>query len=109
MTTLNGGTNIVETTRAATAGGLSPEIQVLLFALSVPGLFCLMLLLGRRLKRRHGVQIGWLYHPFALGVAVSLSGVILGLKWPFLYHAEWATVIFGSVFLIALVDRYLWG
>jgi small-conductance mechanosensitive channel len=103
---LNDGTNIVDT--AGTAGGLAPEIQVLLFALSVPGLFCLMLLLGRWLKRQHGVQLGWLYHPFALGVAVYLSGVILRLHWPFLYHANWATVIFGSVFLIALVDRYLW-
>jgi small-conductance mechanosensitive channel/CRP-like cAMP-binding protein len=104
---LNGGTNIVDTSGGATIG-LSPEVQVLLFALAVPGLFCLMLLLGRRLKHRHGVQLGWLYHPFALGVAVYLSGIILGLKWPFLYHAQWVTVIFGSVFLIALVDRYLW-
>lgn len=103
---MNDGTNIVDTT--GTTGGLTPEIQVLLFALSVPGLFCLMLLLGRWLKRKHGVQLGWLYHPFALGIAVYFSEIILGLKWVFLYHAEWATVIFGSVFLIALVDRYLW-
>lgn len=106
-TTLNNGTTIID--RTGILGHLPPEIQVLLFALSVPGLFCLMLLLGRRLKRRHGVQLGWLYHPFALGIAVCVPGMILGLTWPFLYHAEWATVIFASVFLIALVDRYVWG
>jgi len=105
-TTLNDGTNIVDTT--GTTGGLSPEIQVLLFALSVPGLFCLMIMLGRWLKRKRGVQLGWLYHPFALGVAVYFSGLILRLNWPILYHAEWVTLIFCSVFLIALVDRYLW-
>jgi small-conductance mechanosensitive channel/CRP-like cAMP-binding protein len=87
---------------------LSPALQVLLFALAVPGLFCLMLLLGRYLKRRHGVQLGWLYHPFGLGMAIYFSGKLIGLTWPWLYHAEWVTLIFGSLFLIALVDRYVW-
>ena len=67
-----------------------------------------MLVMGRRLKRQHGVQLGWLYHPFALGIAVFLSRELLGLTWPWLYHAELATVILGALFLIALVDRYVW-
>jgi small-conductance mechanosensitive channel/CRP-like cAMP-binding protein len=87
---------------------MSPALQVVLFALSVPGLFCLMLLLGRYLKRSHGVQLGWLYHPFALGIAIYFSGKLIGLNWIWLYHAQWVTLIFGALFLIALVDRYVW-
>ena len=92
----------------AIPGHLPPAIQVLLFALSVPGLYCLMVLWGRLLKRRHGVRLGWLYHLFALAVVVYISGELLGLDWPFLPHVAWATVILGSLFLIALVDRYVW-
>ncbi len=83
-------------------------LQVVFFALSVPGLFFLMLVLGRYLKRKHGVQLGWLYHPFALGIAVFLSGQAFRLTWFWLIHAYWATVILGALFLIALVDRYIW-
>lgn len=67
-----------------------------------------MFFMGRYLKRGHGVQLGWLYHFFALGIAVYYSGKILDLTWPFLFHVGWATVILGSIFLIALVDRYIW-
>ena len=87
---------------------MSPTLQVLLFALAVPGLFLLMLFLGRWLKRQRGVQLGWLYHPFALGLVIFCSGEMIGLTWPFLTHVGWATVILGSLFLIALVDRYVW-
>jgi small-conductance mechanosensitive channel/CRP-like cAMP-binding protein len=41
-------------------------------------------------------------------MAIYFSGKMLGLTWSFLYHAEWVTLIFGSLFLIALVDRYVW-
>lgn len=67
-----------------------------------------MLLMGRYLKRRHGVQLGWLYHLFALGVVVYFSGIMLRITWPFLYDVGSATVILGSLFLIALIDRYIW-
>ena len=103
---MNGSTNIGEAGGATSS--LSLTVQVLLFALSVPGLFCLMLLLGRYLKRKHEVQLGWLYHPFALGMAVFISGEVLGLTWPFLSYAYSATVILGALFIIALVDRYVW-
>jgi small-conductance mechanosensitive channel len=67
-----------------------------------------MLLTGRYLKRSHGVKLGWLYHLFAIGIAIYYAGKILGATWPFLYHVGWGTVVLGSVFLIALVDRYVW-
>ncbi|MGO8764460.1 MAG: cyclic nucleotide-binding domain-containing protein [Limisphaerales bacterium] len=102
---LNDTTNIVE---ATAAGNLTPAMQWLFFALSVPGFYCLLVLMGRRLKRRQGVRLGWLYHLFALGLVVFLAGKLIGLTWPILYHIGWATVILGSLFLIALVDRYVW-
>jgi small-conductance mechanosensitive channel/CRP-like cAMP-binding protein len=83
-------------------------LRILVFVLAVPGLYFLMVLLGRRLKRRHGVKLGWLYHPFALGCALYFPATLLGLNWPFVVHLGEATVILGAVFLIALVDRYVW-
>jgi small-conductance mechanosensitive channel len=103
---LNGTTNIIQT--AGLAKDLSPADQILLFALLVPILYFLMFLMGRYLKRGHGVQLGWLYHLFAIGIAIYYSGRILALTWPFLYHVGWVSVILGSLFLIALVDRYVW-
>lgn len=67
-----------------------------------------MVLLGRQLKRKHGVRLGWLYHFFSLGFAIYLPAVLLELDWPFIHHVGAATVVFGAVFLVSLVDRYVW-
>jgi small-conductance mechanosensitive channel/CRP-like cAMP-binding protein len=80
----------------------------LAFILAVPGIYCLMVFLGRRLKRRHGVRLGWLYHIFGLALAIYLPAVGLKLTWPFLQHLGAAVSILGATFLIALVDRYVW-
>jgi small-conductance mechanosensitive channel/CRP-like cAMP-binding protein len=103
---LNGTTNILETNGVLKT--LPEPEEVILFAVLVAVIYFLMFFMGRYLKRGHGVQLGWLYHFFALGIAIYYSGKILALTWPFLYHVGWVTVIFGSVFLIALVDRYVW-
>src|SRR2546428_7118243 len=79
-----------------------------MLAVATPGLYCLLLLAGRQLKRRHGVRLGWLYHLFALGLAVYLPALLLNLQWPFLRHLGAAVVILGATFIIALVDRYIW-
>src|SRR5437764_12470225 len=79
----------------------------LLFALSVPGLYCLLVLGGCRLKRKHGVRLGVLYHLFALCLAVYAPALYLDLPWTFLHHLGAAVVVLGATFLIALVDRYL--
>lgn len=78
------------------------------FALSVPGLYSLMVLLGRRLKRKHGVRLGVLYHLFGICLAVFISGKLLELRWPFLHHLGAVTVLLGATFVIALVERYVW-
>jgi small-conductance mechanosensitive channel len=83
-------------------------LQILLVALIAPILYYLMLLLGRRLKRKHGVRLGVLYHVFSLGFAVFLPAVLLGLDWTIVHHIGAFTVIFGGVFIISLVDRYVW-
>ena len=76
--------------------------------LAVPGLYSLMVLAGRRLKRRHGVRLGWLYHLFSLSLAVYVPALLLDLNWTFLRHLGAAVVVLGACVIIALVDRYLW-
>ncbi len=67
-----------------------------------------MLLAGRRLKRRHGVKLGVLYHLFAISLAIYFPARLLDLDWPFRRHLGAAVVVFGACFLIALIDRYIW-
>ncbi len=85
-------------------GAVTREILLLL---SVPGLYCLLVLAGRRLKRKQGVRLGWPYHLFALPLAIFVPMWLLDVQW---HRTEFeaATIIFGSVFVIALVDRYIW-
>jgi small-conductance mechanosensitive channel/CRP-like cAMP-binding protein len=75
--------------------------------LSVPGLYCLLVLLGRQLKRKQQVRLGWPYHLFAFPLAFFVPMWLLDIYW---HRTEFeaATIIFGSVFMIALVDRYIW-
>jgi small-conductance mechanosensitive channel/CRP-like cAMP-binding protein len=85
--------------------------RIFLWLLAVPGIYVSLVLLGRFLKRRHGVRLSWLYHPFALGCALYIPANLLGLEadWPdFIPYVGEGTVILGAVFLIALVDRYVW-
>jgi small-conductance mechanosensitive channel/CRP-like cAMP-binding protein len=87
---------------------LADGYKILFLALSAPGLYCLMLLLGRRLKRQRGVRLGWLYHLFSACLAVYLPAILFGLHWSFMRHLGAAVVIFGATVLMALIDRYLW-
>ena len=87
---------------------LTEGYKGLILVLAVPGLYCLMVLAGRRLKRQHGVRLGWLYHLFALCMAVYVPALLLNLNWAFLRHLGAAAVILGACVIIALVDRYLW-
>ena len=87
---------------------LTEGYKDLTLVLAAPGLYCLMVLAGRRLKRRHGVRLGWLYHLFSLTLAVYVPALLLDLDWPFLRHLGAAAVLLGACVMIALVDRYLW-
>jgi small-conductance mechanosensitive channel/CRP-like cAMP-binding protein len=87
---------------------LQPWLQIPLLLLIVPGLYSLLLLLGRQLKRKHGVRLGWLYHLFAIGVAIYFPARALQFNWRFIPHIGAASVVLGALFLIALVDRFIW-
>ncbi len=79
-----------------------------ILVLTVPGLYCILLLAGRRLKRRHGVKLGFLYQLFAISFAIYFPAWLLKLPWEFLQHLGAATVVLGACVLIALIDRYVW-
>jgi small-conductance mechanosensitive channel/CRP-like cAMP-binding protein len=87
---------------------LTQGYRDLILVLTVPGLYCLMVLAGRRLKRHHGVNLGWVYHLFSLALALYVPAVLLNLDWGFLRHLGAAVIVLGAFVLIALVDRYLW-
>src|ERR1041384_4722406 len=109
---MNGPTNSVASSPDAAAGlvHLPFVAQVLLLTVFVPAIYYLLVLLGRRLKRQHGVRLGLLYHLFALGVSIYFPALLLGLgrSWSFIHHIGAASVVLGALFLIALVDRYVW-
>src|SRR5580765_795995 len=85
-----------------------PDYKWFALAVAAPAIYWVLLLAGREFKRRQGVRLGWLYHLFALGVAVYVPAAALGFQWPFLKHLAAATVVLGSVFVIALIERYVW-
>lgn len=89
-------------------GYLSEASRNALLVLAVPGIYCLMLLIGRRLKRVHRVRLGWSYHLFSLSLAALVVALVSGLGSPFVPHLVAVVAISGALFFAALVDRYLW-
>src|SRR5690349_13069010 len=87
---------------------LSQSYKGLVLLLCVPAVYCVLVLFGRRLKRQHGVKLGWLYHLFSLSLAVYAPAVLLGLPWTFLRHLGAVVIMLSSAVIIALVDRFLW-
>jgi len=95
-------------------GELSAAAKDLILIFSVPGLYCLMLLLGRWLKRTHGVRLNWSYHLFSLCLAIYFPAKLFDERLGF---RLWGTEItfrrelgalmclLGAVFIVALVDR----
>ncbi|HVV00316.1 MAG TPA: mechanosensitive ion channel domain-containing protein, partial [Verrucomicrobiae bacterium] len=83
-------------------------VNYVLFGLAVPGLYCALLLIGRQLKRKHGVRLGWLYHLLAVALAVYVPAMLLHLPWwPFLRHLGAAVIVLSATFVIALIERYI--
>src|SRR5258706_4917078 len=57
---------------------LQPEwLRIALIVILAPLIYYLMLSLGRRLKRRHGVKLGILYHAFSLGCGIFFPAALL--------------------------------
>ena len=89
-------------------GYLSEASRNMLLVLAVPGIYCVMLLIGRRLKRVQRVRLGWSYHLFSLSLGGLVAALLGGLGEPYLAHLIAVVAVFGALFLMALVDRYLW-
>ena len=79
-----------------------------LLAVCAPCLYTLLVLFGRRLKRRHGVRLGFLYHLFAVSLAVYAPAALLNFPWPFLRHLGALSIVLSSTVVIAVIDRYVW-
>jgi hypothetical protein len=47
-----------------------------ILVLSVPAICLALILLGRHLEHRKGVGLGWLYHPFAVHLAIFVLSTI---------------------------------
>lgn len=71
------------------------------------------LFIGRLLKRRFGVRLGFLYQILCIAVAIYVPLVFAGMDW------RWRglslrrdllglLVILGAVFLVAVLDRFFW-
>src|SRR5882757_6554032 len=90
----------------------------MILVLSIPGLFCLMLVLGRWLKRKRGVRLSyWIYLLFSACVAIYFPAELFSedLNVDFFGHEQSMKVVvgafsclLGAVVVIALVDRYIW-
>ena len=74
----------------------------------MPGLYCLWVLLGRRLKRRHRVELGWMFHLFGLALAVYVPARLLDLNWPFRREIGAIALLTSPFFINALIKRYCW-
>jgi small-conductance mechanosensitive channel/CRP-like cAMP-binding protein len=87
---------------------LSENWKWTLLILIVPALYWVLVIAGKRLKRSQGVRLGWLYHLFALCLSTYATARLVGLHVAPLRHLGAAVVVLGAMFLIALVDRYVW-
>src|SRR5580698_5868099 len=84
----------------------SKKLLVLLICL--PVIYSLMLWLGRWLKRKHGVQLRWPYHLFAVCLAIFGPAKLLHIYFPERRELGALTCILGAGFIITLMDRYVW-
>jgi small-conductance mechanosensitive channel/CRP-like cAMP-binding protein len=89
-------------------GDLTAFSKNVLLLLSVPGLYCLIVLLGSRLKRRHRVDLGWMYHVFALALAVWSPAALLDVDWSFRGEILAVVLLTSPFFINAMIKRYVW-
>jgi small-conductance mechanosensitive channel/CRP-like cAMP-binding protein len=96
---------------------LSQAAKNLVLIFSVPGLFMLMVVFGRWLKRTHGVRLNWTFHLFSLTLSVYFVAKLFddplilpmfGGAIPLRRETGAVACLLGAFFIIALLDRYLW-
>jgi len=74
----------------------------------VPLLYVFLVAVGRWLKRKQAVQLGIMYQFFSVVLALYLATQWLGITFPFSEHLAPASVLLGTIFLLALIKRFLW-
>jgi small-conductance mechanosensitive channel len=72
------------------------------------GTFFTALTIGRFLKRRAGVRLGLLFQLFCLTLAFYAATTFYGVQASWRNHVGVAVFLLSTVFLVALLDRYLW-
>ncbi|MEA3212183.1 MAG: hypothetical protein QOE70_5240 [Chthoniobacter sp.] len=81
-------------------------------AIAVPVIFVVLLALGRVLKRRHHVRLGVAYKLLCVTLALYLPCTFSPVQFPWreemLRHLGAASVLLGTLCLLAVIRRFLW-
>lgn len=76
--------------------------------IATPSAYLLMVGIGRWLKRRHQVALGWIYHVFCLALAIYVPAWLLEFDLPFLREIGAVAIISASFVASALIKRFGW-
>lgn len=92
----------------ALSKGLAFTNLVILYAVTAMAIYVVMLLLGRVMKRRFQVPLGWFYHLFCVSMALFLPSLMPHINFGAAeHHIQAAVVITGSFVAIAFLRHYL--
>ena len=70
--------------------------------------FFVTLGIGKFLKRRAGVRLGLGFRLFSLILAFYAAIAVYGVHAPWRHHVGAAAILFSTVLVVALVNRYVW-
>lgn len=88
--------------------GLAFTNLVILYVGTAVAIYLVMLLLGRMMKSRFHVPLGWFYHLFCVSIALFLPSLMPHIQFGDVErHIEAAVVITGSFVAIAFLRHYL--
>ena len=80
----------------------------ILWLAAVPAIYFALLMLGRWLKRRWGVKVGWAYQLFCVSSALFVPLSALDAPEALVLGLETALVLFGTLVVLALIQRGVW-
>lgn len=88
--------------------GLLETQRALLTLVVFCATFFVSLSLGRLLKRRAGVRLGIFFQLLSLTLAFYVALQLYGFQPPWRGHIGALLVLLGAIFLVSLLDRFLW-
>ena len=80
----------------------------ILWLAAVPAIYFALLMLGRWLKHRWGVKVGWAYQLFCVSSALFVPLSALDAPEALVLGLETALVLFGTLVVLALIQRGVW-